>query len=118
MRKLKNYPMSLFDYSDIPCNAPLKAPSPFLNASILTVLLIFRHGMRAPAQIYHFPGNEGYWSCNGIKDDNKFLNVQVNGKPYKYIVYNKSKNYLFPPSCSRSALIDEGIQDLYELGQF
>lgn len=103
-------------YSNIACNPSLKVPYPIPNATLITVLLFIRHGIRSPAQKWNLPGNEGYWNCNGISQSTKFPKVFVNGKQYNYYHYDQSKNYLFPPSCEKSSLTDEGVWKLNELG--
>lgn len=110
--------MSRYQYfSDLPCHAPLKIAPPLPNATLLTLLLFIRHGMRSPALILHHPGNEGSWNCTGMKNNTKFPHVAVNGKPYQYYEYDPTKKYVFPPSCQRSALVDEGITKIKEIGK-
>lgn len=109
--------MPKFNYSDLPCTAPLNIPDPVPNATLLTVLLFIRHGLRSPSQAWHLPGNEGQWNCNGIKDITRFPNVTVNGQKYDYYLFNKTKKYIFPPSCEASSLTDEGVQQLFDLGK-
>lgn len=104
-------------YFDIPCSAPLNSPPPFPNATLLTILLFVRHGMRSPEQLWNLPGNEGHWDCNGTKHFSKFLNVIVNGQPYDHYQYNSSKQYQFPPSCDKGSLINEGTAQLFNLGK-
>lgn len=110
--------LSRYDYfSKIRCNSPLKIPAPIPNATILTVLLFIRHGIRSPGQIWHFSGNEGEWNCDGLQKINKFSNIYVNENRYELYQYKKAKNYLFPPTCEKSSLTNEGINQLFELGQ-
>lgn len=107
---------SFHNYFDIPCRAPLKVPNPLPNASLLTILLFIRHGMRSPEQLWHLPGNEGHWNCNGIKNITKFQNVTINSQPYDYYFFNESKNYTFPPSCDKGSLVNEGVKQIFDLG--
>lgn len=106
-----------YQYFDLPCNAPLNSPPPFPNATLLTILLFVRHGMRSPEQLWHLPGNEGHWECNGTKYFSKFQNVTVNGQPYNYYQYNTSNQYIFPPSCDKGSLINKGVTQMFDLGK-
>lgn len=104
-------------YSGIKCNPSLKLPDPISNATLFTVLLFIRHGIRSPSHSWHYTGNEGQWNCNGIKDKTKFPNVYVNEDKYNYYQYDHNKKYLFPPSCERSSLTDDGTKQIYNLGK-
>lgn len=114
---------SLYQYSEIPCFAPLRTPPPFPNATLLSLFLFIRHGARAPEQIWHFPGNSGEWHCNGLGNFTKFRNVTVNNQPYTYYDFSTQKprpedRKLFHPTCHPGSLLDKGVQDLVELGKF
>lgn len=107
----------LYQYFDFPCSAPLDSPPPFPNATLLAILLFVRHGMRSPEQLWNFPGNEGHWECNGTRYFSKFQNVMVNNQPYNHYEFNSSNKYKFPPSCDKGSLINQGTNQMFDLGK-
>ncbi|OHT08512.1 histidine acid phosphatase [Tritrichomonas foetus] len=105
--------------TSILCVAPLQTPPPIPGATLLTLFLFTRHGMRSPEHLWHLPGNEGVWSCGDLSKValNKFKNISVNGKPFVYKSFNESEFYPFPPSCQKGMLLNEGIKELRDLGK-
>lgn len=109
---------------NIQCVAPLKH-APLLNKSLLTLMLITRHGARSPVDAWALENETGVWNCDneGIStnpegDDNYAYapRLSAEGVQHWRMYHAKLDNKPFPPSCGSSELLIEGMKQHAELG--
>ena len=110
-----NFSFSLnFSYQ---CLADLKSPEPVFNGTLQQIVLITRHGCRAPFDGYGKYKPQG-WVCENDDSASPRMSSSTTSKYRRYHTIYNQDFIKYPPSCRNADLTIEG-QNMHErLGQF
>ena len=101
-----------FNYN---CKAPLKLPEPLKEGNISKVILLTRHGCRAPFDGYgdYQPNN---WNCDSNESISPRM-TSISTNIYRRFLTKLNNSKLpYPPSCKKADLTLEGMKQHFELG--
>lgn len=103
-----------FDYE---CVAPLRSPAPVAGGVLEQVVLLTRHGFRAPFDTYRNFTSAG-WRCDD--DSGAAPPYHTYGGPLRrrFHAVRDPAQLLYRPSCAKAELTVAGQQQHYELGRF
>ena len=93
------------------CEPPLLSYEPILNADLIQVQLITRHGARTPLHISKFKSN--IWRCNETEINS--IDSKLSRPSHIHVIWGKS---IFLGDCLYSQLIEKGSIALNKLGKY
>jgi len=99
------------------CVSDLNHPE-ISNKSMIALLLITRHGARAPIDNWGLPNETGFWKCLG--EDSLVPKMEAsNGEILRrYMKVVSENSFVFPPSCLNGELLVDGMKQHKELGEY
>jgi acid phosphatase len=102
------------------CNATLKHAAPVPDATLLTLVVLARHGHPTPDDLWLPKSGNGFWVCDSEASAwAPRVNVaSFNGSTRRYATPLDPSLVEFPPNCQTGDLTLSGMQQLYELGTF
>ena len=111
----------------IQCVAPLKHAEPLPNKTLLTLMMVTRHGARSPVDAWALPNETGTWICDKneisgaqTKDEDRVYAPRLSAEavPHWRTYHQILDQTKFPPSCGSSELLITGMQQHKELGEY
>ncbi|EAY22240.1 Histidine acid phosphatase family protein [Trichomonas vaginalis G3] len=99
------------------CKSNLKVPDPVPNATLEQVILLTRHGFRAPFDGYGNYTPDG-WICDSDAAPSPRMSTTLTKENRRYHTTYEQKTLPYPPSCRKADLTVEGQELHVQLGAF
>lgn len=111
---IPHYFSLIFNYE---CEAPLKAPPTVENGKLSQIIVLTRHGFRAPFDTYNnFTSSD--WVCDDKNSPAPPYHSYHSPKHRLFHAKRDESNLLYKPSCNKAELTIGGQKQHYELGKF